>query len=335
MKRFSLSYGKVLACVFAFSVSFSSFAYSEEYLKEIEKLYSHSLGLKPEKEPLKELQFDSVGAYLKNIAATNPYIRPPLDVHERRELAFVAFDFGSMANTHDVASMTLVKKMDLLKGSGEKLHDHLASRISTKIDAAGVATPLLHTEFGKVSLVSQLSTPHTDVQVLKKKQAVIKALVANDELRKRASHLLSAIGEAEEQFLLYGEPVQIIPAQILKALYWNFPIVNDLNDSSSGLEVGTRITDASLAWGFVGPDLGVLYCFKLMAGSWSGGVALLAKSFAEQPLVMTASLSPAMLYSVVFKIIALGQGKQIKDALKTLHMQTIGVATIVNNTKGL
>lgn len=152
---------------------------------------------------------------------------------EKRQLAFnMLAQHSAYKNTNigPVIDKNFVIKMELLCG-GDNGKISLFSHINRT-----------HTVFGEAALARLLAQPVTDISTLKARQAIIKELVENEELFNHLDAELQKIKQVEHYMLSYWKEENKINAHLAEKLYYGkWMNMLNLNQSSTALEVGTRL----------------------------------------------------------------------------------------------
>lgn len=119
-------------------------------------------------------------------------------------------------------------KMELFSGS-----DNYQSNLLKVIDRTS-------TIFGRMMLAGQLATPFYDIQILSKKQNIIKALLENTKLFDEIQEQLDIIKAVQPYFVSYFQKEHPANEECFKKLYWGTRF-DFLNSNEWALELGVRL----------------------------------------------------------------------------------------------
>jgi hypothetical protein len=125
---------------------------------------------------------------------------------------------------------TFLKKMELCCGE-----EDLKNSLSRLLDNT-------ETTFGHIMFVRQLAEPVYDIQVLVERQNITKEFLANQQLFHAVQTQLEKIKQAEPYFFQYFQKENAVNEELFKKVYWG-EWFDFLNNSSLGLELGTRLSN--------------------------------------------------------------------------------------------
>ena len=152
---------------------------------------------------------------------------------EKRNITFNAIAnsgvFDAPTDRPAPCDLQFFKKMEVFKGE-----ENGSSLLST-IDRT-------QTIFGKAALVNMLARLTPDAAALKKRQAVIKELVDNEQLFGQLEQALQTIKGAESALLSYFKEESPSNNKLFKKVYFNSRLLKPLNKSAIALEVGVGST---------------------------------------------------------------------------------------------
>lgn len=194
---------------------------------------------------------------------------PVLSEHEKRQHIF-----GLQARnekqeagdslTNEALRVTL-NDLDVYYGSGR-------DQQKTLMNELGCAT-----FFGEAELAYLLAHPSADIQILQKRQALVKELVENEQLFNSLSAILENAKKAESGFFSYWQTTDPVSEQLFKDLYFARAGFKNLNDNAYALETLTRLGNLGTAWK-IGGDIVMIVLFNYIM---SKAAAAAVRNFAE------------------------------------------------------
>lgn len=157
----------------------------------------------------------------------------PLSDNKKRSLTYNALVKHSAHKTNSAvfADKNFYKKMDILHGEAS------SSSLFATIDRT-------QTVFGQATLARMLCQMTNDVALLKNRQAIIQALISDEELFNTLDRSMQTIKANEASFLSYWEEEDPAHAELYKQVYYTSGPLKGLNTSTTGLEVKTRTGNA-------------------------------------------------------------------------------------------
>lgn len=156
-----------------------------------------------------------------------------LSHRKKREVAFsMLVQEGLNVSQNNVIGQNFIRKLDLLVGAPGSEGNNLMGAIDHTT-----------TVFGQAALARMLVDPTADIQILKQRQAIVQELLNNPALRSELEALVMRMHGVEDFLLGYWANCNPINDELFKDLYWG-NWASRLNNSTVGLEVGTRLRNA-------------------------------------------------------------------------------------------
>lgn len=276
------------------------------------------------------------------------------------------FDIMARANvtqagdsiSNEALRLTL-KELDVYFGNGQDSSKTLLNKINHTI-----------TQSGDVTLAYLFAHPAKPEEI-KKRQALIKALVDNQDLFNQVETILEQAKKAESGFLSYWNPTDSFTEDFFKQLYWSY-FPNTLNKNSAALETRVRMGNVGtvLQSSQVPISLGVFAAGNFVGAYYeakSEGYTGKFLPFAAQRMkeikagvgelyqavkqlyaneqtrkivyiaggVAAAYTAFVIGYQAYLAKVAFGHARETRDAINHLQTRLIDVATIVNSCKNL
>lgn len=172
---------------------------------------------------------------------------PVLSEHEKRHLFFELMAGNSSLQSEepsimDQALRVTLKDLDVLYGSGHDIKKTFVNEIN-------------HTStiFGEVLLAYLLAHPMSDIQKIQNRQAIIKMLVADQDLCDELEKILAQARNAESGFFSYWRQSDPVSEKFFKQMYFSR---DTLNTNPYALEAYTRLGNLGTLWK-VGGDVAI------------------------------------------------------------------------------
>ena len=207
-------------------------AYNQSFADYVANLHLQSYPA-IEKKAEKEFQPpQSIGEWLKALRTPRVLDLRKLDDRDKRKIAFEQM-VQPVTSRENVVDRALVDKMQLVRGD-TRATDHLVSRLTTAPNGKN----LLKTTVGAKRLVEMISKQTTDIDALRRHQAIIRELTSNDSLRNKCNELLTKMNVVEP--LVYDlfsrdEEIENPKVKVVKSL---------IGLTGAGLTTTTRLGEA-------------------------------------------------------------------------------------------
>lgn len=236
MKKIHIFF-KLLCILSIFAPTYQSlYSYDQSFTNKVKNSYLNSFGLMPEKKPFPRLYDPNKPLeLLKSFVTLSQINNLPLNVKEESELALKA-SYIDQKNNHPMINERFVDKLALVYGEGNDTTQHLAKRLSTNNDKDFLSTTCGHTR-----LVTMLTQPTENLDLLKKRQTIIKKLVNDDTLLQNCIKKLEQFKKSEATFLEFFKTTDDTKKELINKVYYSIEALNN----STNLGASTRIGQLS------------------------------------------------------------------------------------------
>jgi hypothetical protein len=251
--------------------------------KEIGNLYLPSLGLSDSRD----------NEVIDKDAPVN-FELVALSARDKRE---IVYNLLSQTNAQDPAIATLLKDLEVFVGQGKNAQAHIFNTINNT-----------KTIFGEVVLSSILANPITDIDVLNRRQMLVRELVENERLFQAVDSLVEKIKNAEEGFLSFWKD-ETGPNNdfIQKRLYFNKERLKSFNTNPYVMEANARLG-----------NFGTAYMISTIPGIMFGmtyGMGKLNVMALEKAKAQGFPVPPNMPTTYNLKDACIDFGKTVKDSI--------------------
>lgn len=305
-------YFRLLGLFLATSIGSNSIilCYDQAFMNHAISRYTLSFGVPPAPiaQEKKQLTF---GEQMKLLFGANTFIAAERPAQEMRD--FVSRLVGNHLLPANLIDKTVIDKIELVNGEGQPL-ENLASRLTNHYS-------LMATELGKKRLIEMLTQPTADTTLVLKRQALLRELVANEQLLAECKAILAAAKGKPESHLLtcLANDLKNVRPEILNLLYSPISKKRTTANHIQTLAIHTMFGLSSLV---------------SIAGSAMGPVALRYGNTLEMKsfgLTYTI-LSPLFIFSGVMN---LAQMRLLKRVSNYVQDHLIGAATCLNSMQKL
>jgi len=180
-----------------------------------------------------------------------PELQPPvLDAHTLKQLATQSKAYTDIPS---IADFVTVEKLEIARGEGEPSAS-CARQVSSLLQPDGSRTKLISTVHGERALVQMLSHPTTDLDIIRARQKNIRTLFSQPDVLSDMTRTLDRMHDGEKELLAYFLPTNEVNETVFGKLY-SGRMLNFLNNSTAGLETGTRLGNLGTAYTIGGPIL--------------------------------------------------------------------------------
>jgi hypothetical protein len=178
-----------------------------------------------------------------------PELQPPvLDPHTLKQLAAQSREYTDLST---IADFVTVEKLEIARGEGEPTAS-CARQVSSVLQPDGSRKKLTTTVHGERALVQVLSHPTADLDIIRARQQNIRTLVDQPEALAEMTRTLARMQDGEKELLAYFLPTNEVNESVFGKLY-SGRMLNFLNNSTAGLEAGTRLGNLGTVYGVGSP----------------------------------------------------------------------------------
>lgn len=247
---------------------------------------------------------------------------------EVEKLKFIYNFFAQRYNDDSQKKLLLSKNvfhdLEVFSGGKHDLESHLFSKILDNTE----------TSMGKVQLQKMFYEATDDVLLLKKRQKIIKALIADEQLCNELDQQLKNIKEAESDFFWFWKDLDEGVDKLLDIVYFKIKFLQSLNKDQVMMEVLSLWTTvvSPLSQGF--PLLLAVYLGWYMAPLAKPYSSIVVEKLKEDPVI----LLPIVIYIFLYcysSYLVMQNAITYNTVANLIQQKMINVGTVVNSISSI